>query len=61
MIRAIFGLALVMAISLFATPGGATAAGRYERWQTGKPFIIGAMYYDLAVVIHVSMSSSKPA
>ncbi len=28
--------------------GVALAESRYEKWQTGKPFTIGVMYYDLA-------------
>ena len=46
--RAIRRFLLATTMVLVATPGTTPAADRYAKWQTGKPFIIGAMYYDLA-------------
>ena len=48
MSRAIFRLSLLTVVSLVWTSTVARADNRYQRWQSGKPFIIGAMYYDLA-------------
>ena len=47
MLRAIVGMSIVLTMTLVCRPA-AQAADRYEQWQTEKPFIIGAMYYDLA-------------